>query len=192
MEKKNGLDKTSIIMLAVFFALIVGFTVMLIVGAVTGKEERQTNADTEMVDMEVIVDEKPKYKTYGELADKFLEVCNAGNVYELYDMYYDDLLEKARLSMNPVPDKTMFDAGLKENMLRITGFDEYTYGCVELLDVQPPGAYASQIYYKMYGESLPFSADIVEDCVNLVVYLDNMYETNHFMVQIDGYWYFIV
>ncbi len=192
MEKKSGLDKTSIIMLTVFFALIVGFTAMLVVGVVTKKEDTQSNSDTEMVDMKVIVDDKPKYKTYGELADKFLEVCNAGNVDELYDMYYDDLLGKARLNMQPVPDKTMFDAGLKESMLRITGFDEYTYGCVELLDVQSPGAYASQIYYNTYGESLPFSADIVEDCVNLVVYLDNMYETNHFMVQIDGYWYFIV
>ncbi len=136
--------------------------------------------------------EKYKFTEFTELSDKFLEVCRAGDIDELYKLYYSDFLEQGRLSMEPVPSKEAFDAGLKSNMLSITGFDEYEYGCVEMPPTQSPGAYAAQIYYNTYGKSLPIPTAGIENCVDLLVYINNMYQTHHFMVQIDGYWYFIV
>lgn len=136
--------------------------------------------------------DKYKFTEFTDLSDKFLEVCRAGDVEELYKLYYPGFLEKGRLIMDPVLSVEEFNAGLRNNMLSVTGFDEYEYGCMELPPTQSPGAYAAQIYYNMYGEAIPLSASDVENCVNLVVYINNMYETNHFMVLVDGYWYFIV
>jgi len=136
--------------------------------------------------------DKYKFTEFTDLSDKFLEVCRAGDIDELYKLYYSDFLEHGRLSMDPVPSKEAFDAGLKSNMLSITGFDEYEYGCVEMPPTQSAGAYAAQIYYNMYGKKLPIPTSNIENCVDLLVYIDNMYQTHHFMVQIDGYWYFIV
>lgn len=135
---------------------------------------------------------KFKFTEFTDLSDKFLEVCRAGDVDSLYNMYYGDFLDRARLSMDPVQSKTEFDRGIKSNMLSVTGFDEYEYGCVEMPPTQSAGAYAAQIYYNLYEEKIPLDISTVENCVDLVVYIDNMYQTHHFMVKIDGYWYFVV
>ncbi len=148
--------------------------------------------DMDVKSEQVDLSDKYKFTEFTELSDKFLEVCRAGDIDELYKLYYSDFLDHGRLSMEPVPTKEEFDAGLKTNMLSITGFDEYEYGCVEMPPTQSPGVYAAQIYYNMYGKSLPISTSSIENCVDLLVYIDNMYQTHHFMVQIDGYWYFIV
>lgn len=136
---------------------------------------------------------KYKFEKFEDLSDKFLEVCKNGDVEELYHLYYDDFLEGMRLNMEDVPTKEEFNKGLRENMLTITGFDEYEYGCPELPPTQSPGAYASYIYSMVNnGEKFPIATNEIDNCVNLVVYIENMYQTNHFMVEIDGYWYFIV
>lgn len=136
---------------------------------------------------------KYKFEKFEDLSDKFFEVCKAGDVNDLYHLYYDGILEDMRLNMKEVPDKATFDAGLRENMLSVTGFDEYEFGCPELPPTQSPGSYASYIYSRVNnGKQLPISASQIENCVNLVVYIDNMYQTNHFMIQVDGLWYFIV
>lgn len=147
-----------------------------------------TDVESERVDLS----DKYKFTEFTDLSDKFFEICKEGNIDELYRLYYSDFLEQGRLSMDPVPTKEAFDAGIRSNMLSVTGFDEYEYGCVEMPPTQSPGAYAAQIYYNMYGKTLPISTSSVENCVDLLVYIDNMYQTHHFMVQIDGYWYFIV
>jgi hypothetical protein len=54
-------------------------------------------------------------------------------------------------------------------------------------------SYASFIYYQANNEkNLPLADGTVTNCVNLVVYIEGGYQTNHFMVEIDGYWYFLV
>lgn len=241
--KKTGLDKTSIIMMAVFCVLIVASAAGLIFTAVNQKNEAEADgsnivdvsevegageglltaedilkivpgaepgstysyfdddgnlrsvtipADMDTSSATVDLSDKYQFTEYTDLSDKFLEVCKMGDIDELYKLYYSDFLDHGRQSMDPVPSKTEFDAGLKSNMLTVTGFDEYEYGCVELPPTQSPGAYAAQIYHNVYGTSLPIPTSDVENCVNLVVYINNMYQTNHFMVQIDGYWYFII
>ena len=153
---------------------------------------RSVTIPEDVVSDSVDVSDKYRFTEYTDLSDKFLEICKEGNIDELYRLYYSDFLEQGRLSMDPVPTKEAFDAGIRSNMLSVTGFDEYEYGCVEMPPTQSPGAYAAQIYYNMYGKTLPISTSSVENCVDLLVYIDNMYQTHHFMVQIDGYWYFIV
>jgi len=142
---------------------------------------------------ETVENSKYKFETYTDLTDKFMELCKNGDIKELYNLYYGDFLEGMRLNMEPVPTKEAFEAGLKSNMLSITGFDEYEYGSMEIPPTQTPGSYANFIYSQVNGgKTLPLSDVDIEDCVNLVVYINNMYQTNHFMAKINGYWFFIV
>lgn len=149
-------------------------------------EQKKTTAET-------VASSKYKFEKYTDLTDKFMEVCRAGDIDELYYLYYGDFLEGMRLNMEQVPSKAQFDAGLKSNMLSVTGFDEYEYGSVEMPPTQSPGSYANFIYSQVNGgKTLPLSDADIEDCVNLTVYINNMYQTNHFMAKINGYWYLIV
>ncbi len=142
---------------------------------------------------ETVENSKYKFEKYTDLTDKFMEICENGDIKELYHLYYGDFLEGMRLNMDAVPTKEAFEAGLKSNMLTITGFDEYEYGTMEMPPTQTPGSYANFIYSQVNGgKTLPLSDADIEDCVNLVVYINNMYQTNHFMAKINGYWYFIV
>ena len=243
MDKKNGLDKTSILMIVIFVVIVAGAVAGVILWKspdkneipeepvmIDSKEVQEHKNDEGLLTLEDIMtivpnaepgsaytyfddngemqtivipeDYKPektktpskyKFEKFEDLSDKFFEVCKSGDVDELYNLYYDGLLEGMRLNMQEVPDKETFDRGLRENMLAVTGFEEYEYGSVELPPTQSPGSYASYIYGMVNnGKTLPFSPSQVENCVNLLVYIDNMYQTNHFMVQIDGLWYLIV
>ena len=78
-------------------------------------------------------------------------------------------------------------------MKRITGAEEFEYGTPELAPTGTPASYASFIYSQANGgKQIPLDVTAIEDCVNLLAYIDNMYQTNHFMIKIGGYWYFIV
>ncbi len=193
--KKIKLDKTSVVMIVIFCVLIVGALAGFVISSMLngGTEDVRPENENEQVQQEVPAVAKPKFEKFTDLSDKFLEVCKAGDIEALYDLYYDGLLDETRLNMETVPTKEEFDAGLRSDMLSVTGFEEYEYGTVELPPTQSPGSYAAFIYNMANnGKTLPINDADIENCVNLVVYIDNMYQTNHFMVQVDGYWYFIV
>ncbi len=142
-----------------------------------------------------VVDNSGKYKftEYTDLTDKFMEICSTGDIDDLYNIYYADFLDEMRMNMKDAPSKAEFDAGLKANMRSITGFDEYEYGTVEMPPTQSAGSYANYIYSQVNaGKTIPLTENDIEDAVNLTVYIDNMYQTQHFMAKINGYWYFIV
>lgn len=251
-HKKSGLDKTSIIMIIVFFAIIVAAVVAIALTSnsrknpveedgnkpssvdvdeyddideamdnLTDEEIKQMfpnakpgetftyvdeegnyktitipsdyKVDTTVSVTEAVASSKYKFENYTDLSDKFFEVCKAGDIDELYHLYFPGFLEGMRLNMEEVQEKEYFDSGLRSNMLRVTGFAEYEYGSPELSHAGTPASYASFIYSQVNGgKQFPFNAGLIEDCVGLVVYIDNMYETNHFMAKIGGYWYMIV
>ena len=252
-NKKSGLDKTSLIMLFVFFALILAALLAMVFGMKTNNadetaanenvtatdeydsvDEAMDNLTNEEIkimfpdakagDVRTYVDEdgnlkeyvipddyaaeseieyidvasavassKYKFESFTELTDKFMEVCEGGDVDELYHLYFPGFLEGMRLNMEEVQEKEFFDSGLRANMQRITGFDEYEYGSPELSHAGTPASYAAFIYSQVNnGKQLPLHSSEIEDCVGLVLYIDNMYETNHFMAKIGGYWYLIV
>ena len=252
-EKKKGLDKTSVVMLIVFFAIIAVAVVAIILTSqsrnepladeeklptaetvvdeyddidksmdnLTNEEIKQMfpnakpgdiytyvdgegnfktitipseyKADTTISIEEAVASSKYKFENYTDLSDKFLEVCKAGDINELYHLYFPGFLEGMRLNMEKVQEKDYFDEGLRQNMLRVTGFDEYEYGSPELSVMGTPASYASFIYGQANGgKQIPIDVSRIENCVALVVYLDNMYQTNHFMAKIEGYWYMIV
>lgn len=142
---------------------------------------------------EAVASSKYKFENYTDLTDKFLEVCSDGDVDELYHLYYPGFLEEARLNMQEVQSKEVFDSGLSADMKRITGAEEFEYGTPELAPTGTPASYAAFIYSQVNGgKQIPLDVTAIEDCVNLLVYIDNMYQTNHFMIKIGGYWYFIV
>ena len=195
--RKTKLDKTSVVMIIIFCVLVVGaaagFAIAAILGA--GDENASESGTVPQQETEEIVPEVQKavFDDYMELSDKFLEVCRAGDVEAMYQLYYGDLLEEMRLNMEETPSKAEFDSKLRSDMLMVTGFEEYEYGSVELPPTQSPGSYAAFIYSMANnGADIPIDINTIENCVNLVVYINNQYQTNHFMVQIDGYWYFVV
>lgn len=198
--KNKKIDITSTVMISVFVLLIVAAALFVAVKWLS--VDTQTPADAlqdahaSSVPEEEILSEEPekvKYVSYTDLSDKFLELCKNGDIDGLYDLYYDDYLTKMRENMADAPSKEVFDRNIKAEMLRVTGFDEYEYGTPELPPTGTPMSYASFIYYQANNEkSLPVPDGSITDCVNLVVYIDGGYQTNHFMVQIDGYWYFLV
>ena len=142
---------------------------------------------------DAVASSKYKFENYTDLTDKFMEVCSEGNVDELYHLYFPGFLEDMRLNMEQVPTKEVFDANMSASMKRVTGFNEYEYGSPELSHAGSPGSYSAFIYGQVNGgKQIPLDLTKIEDCVNLVTYDDNMYESNHFMVKIGGYWYFIV
>ena len=246
-NKKHGLDKTSMIMIAVFFGLIVLFAAAFLIfydfpSEAPKAEEQVTDvydstdkimdnltdeqiktmfpdaqpgstytyvddegnfktvtipgdykaADKAASAKDVVAASKYKFENYTDLTDKFMEVCKAGDVKELYHLYYGDFFDGMRLNMEQVQTTQEFEAGIRSNMLSVTGFEEYEYGSMELPPSQSPASYAAFIFSQVNGgKTLPLSPDDIEDCVNLVVYINNMYQTNHFMAKIHGYWYFI-
>ena len=193
---KRKIDKVSAVMIAVFVVVIaaavicVGFLAKDKLGVSNVSDTSDTEQVSEVLDKE---NEGYKFENFMDLSDKFLEACKNADVNEMYNLYYEGFLDGMRLNMQEAPSKEEFDEGLKENMLKVTGFDEYQYGCAELPPTQSPGSYAAYIYSMVNnGKEMPLSVSEIEDCVNLVVYLENAYKTNHFMAKIDGYWYFIV
>lgn len=193
MDNKKKFDKTSFVMILIFAVIILGCTAALVFAAVNNREEKEVENSEPQTENVQQIEVKTKYDNFMDLSDKFFEICKAGDIDSLYDLYYDGVLEGMRLNMEDVPSKETFDAGLKQNMLSVTGFEEYEYGSMELPPTQTPGQYASYIFAMVNnGASLPFSASEVENCVNLVVFINNTHSTNHFMVKIGGYWYLLV
>lgn len=142
---------------------------------------------------DAVASSKYKFENYTDLADKFMEVCRDGDIDELYHLYFPGFLEAMRLNMEEVPTKEVFDANMSADMKRVTGFYEYEYGSPELDHSGTPGSYAAFIYSQANGgKQIPLNLSEFEDCVNLVTYIDDMYETNHFMAKLGGYWYLIV
>lgn len=254
MEKKNRLDKTSIVMITVFAVLIIGSAVGF--GFAANRTSQQNNvpeenqtAETPAEDITEIVTEmqsenkegslsvedimkaipnavpgntytyyddgemysitipadykgeaetpdvpsKYQFENYTDLTDKFMEACKEGDVDTLYDIYYDDFLNMTRENMDPVPEKEMFDANIRNEMLNIVDFEEFEFGGPELLATQSPGSYVAYIYYQANNKhDLPLKDSDIQNCVDLRVYTSNGGFTDHMMAQIGGYWYFIV
>ncbi len=198
MNEKRKLDKTSIIMMSVFVLIIVA-AVILVCAKLINDDAQNVSEDVTVLDETAVQEqeeaEEPelKFENYVDLTDKFMECCKNGDVESLYGLYYDDGLTKMRLNMAEAVDKETFDKNIKTEMSRITGFDEYEYGCPELPPTSSPETYASYIYYQANNQKeLQLNGAYVENCVNLVVYIDGGYQTNHFMIQVDGLWYFLV
>lgn len=254
MNKKNGFDKISIIMITIFAVLVIGSAIGF--GFAANRTSQQNNADAQTQQTEAPAEDitdivaemqsengegsltvedvmkavpnatpgstytyyddgemytitipadynaeaqkkevaaKFQFEEYTDLTDKFMEICKEGDVDTLYDLYYDDYLAKMRENMAEVPDKKIFDANLKNEMLNIVDFEEFEYGGSELLAIQSPGSYVAYIYYQVNNQKdLPLSDSDVQDCVDLRVYLSNGGYTDHMMAKIDGYWYLIV
>ncbi len=181
------LDKTSLVMIIIFFVIIAAAVVgtVLVSGSMGGEAEKDNSVVDEAPD-------KKEYATVEEIVEEFKDICARGDVDALYDLYYDDYLTLMRENMQTPMDKESFDAYLKQEMQTVMGVDIYMYGDIEMPATQPPSTYASYIYAMVNnGAEMPVKPELVEDCANLVVY-SNGTQSNHFVVKVDGSWYFVV
>ncbi len=144
---KRKIDKTSIVMTILFFAIIIG--AVLGCGAMIAKSKTATTPEnTEEIPAETEqTSRKMLYETPEELVDRFKEVCVTGDIDALYELYYDDYLTKMRENAETEITKEKFDASIINEMLSVTGVDIYNYGDVEMPATQSPASYANYIYH---------------------------------------------
>lgn len=208
MNKRNNknIDKTSIVMTALFFAIIVvGLVAIIVVAANTFDKNENTNTNDEsdfnneenieMPDEGDSEEQKEvKYESIEALSDSFMEICKNGDVEGMYALYYDDMLKKISSETYTGENaEKMLQASLVSEMATIVDFDEYEYGSTDL----PPTMTAYQYVATFYsgatnGGELDIDADRIDNCADLRVYRNDGTYRDHMMARIDGYWYLIV
>jgi hypothetical protein len=184
--KNNKLDKTRIVMIALFAVLVIGSAVGFLIASVTNKNTAETETE---IPEEIIEEETPLYKNYEELADRFIEICRAGDTEAMYGLYYDDLLTKRREEMGA--PKQEYDSIMLENMQHITDFEEYRYGEGELI-MNTPAQYVNQFFYRANEKAFPYTDVVIDDFVDLRAYFSNGAYIDFMLAKIDGFWYMVV
>ena len=124
-----------------------------------------------------------------ELAEKFMEVCEQGDVEKMYALYYNDMLGATYERIKENDSKEDFDATLKEEMRTISRYELYKYGGEELTASVSPLYYVDYMHYSSSGEDTGLTDEQVTDCSVLRVYKDNSAYSDHMLAKIDGEWY---
>ena len=187
MNKKNSLDLTSLIMIVVFSVIVIGGAVFVFFYQF-GNKNGETDDMASGAEIEE-TEEPVMYETYEEISDRFIEICRAGDVEAMYDLYYMDLLTE-RCNESGVT-KEEFDRAVRDNMAHIKDFEEYRYGEGELI-MNSPAGYLNELFLRAYGSAFPYSKADVQDFVDLRAYFENGAFIDFMLAQIDGYWYAVV
>ena len=123
-------------------------------------------------------------------AEKFIDISKNGNIEMMYELYYNDMLNDTYERVKDFLTKEQFNSMIQQEMTSITDYELFVYGSQEMPSTFPPLYYVDYLYYRTTGSETGLSEDIVTNCANLRVYIDNGY-TDHMIAEINGEWYVI-
>ena len=180
------LDKTSIVMISIFAAIVVAGAALFVLAANNPVTNVQEEPAEEIVEEETEV----KYETYNELAESFKQACKMGDTETMYSLYYMDLLTKRAEESGATKEE--YDSAMRSNMVSVSDYDEFEYGGEDLLTIKTPGAYVDELCFKAYGETFPYRDVDIQDCVAVRAYFPNGAFFDFMAAQIDGFWYMVI
>ncbi len=125
-----------------------------------------------------------------EFAEKFIDISKSGNIEEMYELYYDDMLNQTYERVKHNLTKEQFDSMIKEEMISITDYELIEYGSEEMPATVPALDYVDYLYYINTGSETSLTEEMVTSCAKLCVDTQNGY-SEHIIAEINGEWYLI-
>lgn len=133
-----------------------------------------------------------KYETADELAEKFMSVCKDGNVGEMYNLYYDDMLDDMYERVKNNLSREQFDSYIKSEMMSFVDYELTEYGEENMQTTSSPLFNLNYIFYRATGTETDFTEDMVTSCANIRLYSENGNATDHVFAEINGSWYVVL
>ncbi len=167
----------------IFTVIISAFLLFTLCSCAKQAQNQKDPAETEQ-------NNPTAYTSAQQITDAFMQVCRDKDVQKMYDMYYNDMLDKTYERIKDNITRENFDLLLSEEMESIESYELYEYGkCEEVAASVSPLYYVDYINYSATGEETGIPEESVTSCAVLRVFKNDGGQSDHMLAEIDGAWY---